>query len=92
MDGASIFIADHYRAVADMIVKWALGESKHCNVEVAEWFPSLVDRQRLFKLLDSGKPKLLEVGRLQKNRDLAKLPVKSTQLLDSGFIQLPDRL
>lgn len=66
VDGASIFIADHYRAAADMVVKWALGDSRHCNVEVAEWFPSLVDRQRLFRLLDSGKPKLLEVGRLQK--------------------------
>lgn len=66
VEGASIFIADHYRAAADMVVKWALSESKHCNVEVAEWFPSSEDRQGLLMLLDLGKPKLLEMGRLQK--------------------------
>ena len=66
VEGASIFIADHYRAAADMVVKWALSESKHCNVEVAEWFPSSEDRQKLLLLLDLGKPKLLEMGRLQK--------------------------
>ncbi len=66
VEGASIFIADHYRAAADMVVKWALSESKHCNVEVAEWFPSSEDRQKLLMLLDLGKPKLLEMGRLQK--------------------------
>lgn len=49
-----------------MVVKWALSESKHCNVEVAEWFPSSEDRQKLLMLLDLGKPKLLEMGRLQK--------------------------
>ncbi|MEA9990464.1 hypothetical protein QN404_16365 [Pseudomonas sp. RTS1] len=66
VDGASIFIADHYRAAADMLVKWALSESRHCNVEVADWFPSPGDRQGLVMLLDLGKPKLLEMGRLQK--------------------------
>lgn len=66
VEGASIFIADHYRATADMVVKWAMSESKHCNVEVAEWFPSSEDRQGLLMLLDLGKPKLLEMGKLQK--------------------------
>ncbi|WLH34291.1 hypothetical protein PSH79_20465 [Pseudomonas sp. FP2196] len=66
VEGATIFIADHYRAAADMVVKWALSESRHCNVEVAEWFPSPEGRQELLMLLELGKPKLLEMGRLKK--------------------------
>lgn len=66
VEGSSIFIADHYRAAADMIVKWTLSDSKHSNVEMAEWFPSLEDRQMLFTLLETGKQKLLDMGRLQK--------------------------
>jgi hypothetical protein len=64
-EGQRLFMADHNRAAADMIVRWALSESAHCNVEVAEWFPSPEDRQRLLDILDLGKPKLLEVGRLK---------------------------
>ncbi len=59
-------MADHYRAAGDMIVKWALSEPRHCNVELGEWFPSSVDRQRFLTLLDLARPKLLEVGRLEK--------------------------
>jgi len=66
VEGQRLFIADHFRAAADMMVKWALSDSSHCNVEVAEWFPSTRDRQRFFKLLDLGKPKLRESGRLGK--------------------------
>ena len=65
-DGKRLFMADHYRAAADMVMKWVLSESRHCNVEVAEWFPSPECRQELFMLLKLGKPKLLEMGRLQK--------------------------
>jgi hypothetical protein len=65
-DGKRLFMADHYRAAADMVMKWVLSDSKHCNVEVAEWFPSPEGRQELLMLLDLGKPKLLEMGRLQK--------------------------
>ena len=65
-DGKRLFMADHYRAAADMVMKWVLSESRHCNVEVAEWFPSPECRQELLMLLDLGKPKLLEMGRLQK--------------------------
>ena len=61
-----LFMADHYRAAADMIVKWALSDSKHCNIEVAECFPSPTDKQGLFHLLELAKPRLLEVGRLEK--------------------------
>jgi hypothetical protein len=66
VDGYRLFMADHYRAAADMIVRWALSESNHCNVEIAEWFLSHEDKQELLKLLDLAKPKLLEVGRLGK--------------------------
>ncbi|WP_426203900.1 hypothetical protein [Pseudomonas sp. TWP3-1] len=64
--GRRLFMADHCRAAADMIVKWLLSESRHCNVEVAEWFPALEDRQRLLMLLQAGTPKLLAMGRLHK--------------------------
>ncbi len=66
LEGRRIFMADHYRAAADMIVKWTLSDSKHSNVEMAEWFPSLEDRQMLLTLLETGKQKLLDMGRLQK--------------------------
>ncbi len=49
-------MADHYRAAADMVVKWALSDSKHCNVEVAEWFPAPEAKQQLFEVLDLGSP------------------------------------
>lgn len=61
-----LFMADHYRAAADMVVRWALSDSRHCSVEVAEWFPSPEARSRLLELLDLGKPKLSELSRLQK--------------------------
>ncbi|MDD0987850.1 hypothetical protein [Pseudomonas shahriarae] len=65
-EGQRLFMADHNRAAADMIVRWALSKSAHCNVEVAEWFPTPEDKQRLLDILDLGKPKLLEMGRLKK--------------------------
>lgn len=48
-----------------MIVKWALSGSRHCNVEVAEWFPTKVDNQLLLATLDKGEPKLFELGMLK---------------------------
>jgi len=59
-------MADHYRAAADMIVRWALSKSEHCNVEVAEWFPSQAEKRRLFAMFDLGAPQLFELGKLQK--------------------------
>ncbi|WP_371321588.1 hypothetical protein [Pseudomonas viridiflava] len=61
-----VFMAGYYRAAADMVVKWALSDSPHCNVEIAEWFPSPEARSRLLELLNIGKPKLWELSRLQK--------------------------
>jgi hypothetical protein len=34
-----VYMADHYRAAADMLMTWGLSDSAHCNVEVADWFP-----------------------------------------------------
>lgn len=65
-DGKRLFMADHYRAAADMAMKWVLSDSKHCNVEVADWFPSYETKQRLFEILNSGRPKLLDPDKLQK--------------------------
>ena len=47
VDGHRLFMADHYRAAADMIVRWALSESSHCSVEIDDWFPS-AKHQRKF--------------------------------------------
>jgi hypothetical protein len=49
-----------------MIVRWALSESIHCSVEIDDWFPSRIEKQRLLEVLDLAKSKLLEIGRLQK--------------------------
>ncbi len=65
-DSKRLFMADHYRAAADMVMKWVLGDSKHCNVVVADWFPSSETKQRLFEILNSGRPKLLDFDRLKK--------------------------
>lgn len=66
VDGYRLFMANHYRAAADMIVRWALSESNHCSVEIDDWFPSQAERQRLLETLDTAKSKLSEVGRWQK--------------------------
>lgn len=66
VEGQRLFMADHYRAAADMIVRWALSESIHCSVEIDDWFPSQAERQRLLEILDTGRSKLSEVGRWQK--------------------------
>ncbi|EJF68969.1 hypothetical protein QN404_14665 [Pseudomonas sp. RTS1] len=66
VEGRRLFMANHYRAAADMIVRWALSESIHCSVEIDDWFPSRAERQRLLEILDIGRSKLSEVGRLQK--------------------------
>ncbi|WP_443700551.1 hypothetical protein [Pseudomonas sp.] len=66
VESRKLYMADHYRAAADMVVRWALGDSDHCNVDIDEWFPSLTDKQRLLDLLDTGEPQLLEMGRLKK--------------------------
>ena len=31
-----VYIADHFRATGDMVLAWAFGQSKHCNVELSK--------------------------------------------------------
>ena len=66
VEGRRLYMADHCGAAADMIVRWALSECIHCSVEIDDWFPSGVERQRLLEILDTRRSKLSEVGRLQK--------------------------
>lgn len=66
VQGTDVFIADHYRAAADMVVRWALSESTRCNVEIDEWFPDDDDKRRFVDLLLGARPRLGELGRLQK--------------------------
>lgn len=66
VEGKRLFMADHYRATCDMVVKWALSDAQCCNVEIADWFPSQAERHRLLSMLDVGRPKLSELGRQQK--------------------------
>lgn len=64
--GRRLYMADHYRASADMVARWALGDSEHCNVVIDDWFPSPSEKQRLIEVIDVAKPELSHVGRLQK--------------------------
>jgi hypothetical protein len=66
VEGRALFMADHFRAAADMIARWAMSEAKRCNVEIGDWFPAESDRQRFLDLLASGKPRLQELGKLGK--------------------------
>lgn len=34
LEGRQLYMTDHYRATANMIVRWALSKSERCNVEV----------------------------------------------------------
>jgi hypothetical protein len=65
-EGRRLYMADHFRAAADMIVRWALSESNHCSVEIDDWFPSRAERQRLLEILDTARSQLSKVGRWQK--------------------------
>jgi hypothetical protein len=39
-EGRRLYMANHYRVAADMILRWALSESIRCSVEINDWFPS----------------------------------------------------
>lgn len=66
VDGQAVWMADHFRAAADMIAWWALSDSKYCNVEIDDWFPAEEDRQRFLDLLATAWPRLQELGRFEK--------------------------
>lgn len=65
-DGKTVWMADHFRAAADMIVRWTLSDSQHCSVEISDWFPTDNDRQRFLYLLGTASSRLREVGRLER--------------------------
>nr|WP_232915497.1 hypothetical protein [Pseudomonas syringae] len=65
-EGQAIWIADHFRAAADMVARWALSDSQHCSVEIGDWFPAEVDRRRFLTLLGSATHRLRELDRLEK--------------------------
>lgn len=64
--GRTMWMADHYRAAADMVIRWATNNSKHCSIDIDEWVPATEDRQRFLELLRASKLQLREVGRLEK--------------------------
>ena len=76
-EGRRLYMANHYRAAADMIVRWALSESIHCSVKIDDWFPSRTERQRLLEILDTGRSKLSEAGRLQKVEAWLRTQIRS---------------
>lgn len=61
-----VWMADHFRAAADLVVRWALSDSQHCSVEIDDWFPSNADRHRFLDLVVSAKTQLEAVGRCDK--------------------------
>ncbi|KEZ64713.1 hypothetical protein AAY86_10570 [Pseudomonas amygdali pv. tabaci str. ATCC 11528] len=89
VEGQRLFMADHYRAAADMMVRWALSESIHCSVEIDDWFPSRAERQRLLEILDIGRSKLSEVadGKKWKRGYVRKLSARVVANLDGAWCQ-----
>ena len=65
-EGKAVWMADHFRSAADMVVRWALSDSQHCSVEISDWFPADEDRQRFLELLAVGSARLRELGKLDR--------------------------
>ena len=63
-----VYIADHFRATGDMVLAWAFGQSKHCNVELSEWFPDDQDLAAMVGLLRGAFNKLENVHRNRLNQ------------------------
>lgn len=55
---SAIYMADHFRAAADMVTAWAIGQNEHCNVELADWFPAHEDHTTVVRMLESSLSKL----------------------------------
>ncbi|WP_047573610.1 hypothetical protein [Pseudomonas syringae] len=63
-----VFMADHFRAAGDMVLKWVLGGSEHCNVELLDWFPDDQDLADVAMLLRRACDKLDRTERDHLNR------------------------
>lgn len=61
-----LYMADHYRAAADMVVRCALSESIYFSVVLDDWFHSQAERQRLLKTLDTASSQLPKIDRWKK--------------------------
>lgn len=53
-----IYMANHFRAAGDMALAWAFGQSKHCNVELSEWFSDDRDLADIVRLLSRALDRL----------------------------------
>lgn len=82
-----VYIANHHRAAADILVKWAISSSRYCTVEAEEWFPAEQDKEILFNIINLAKQKLQEDGlwtkleswvRSQRELGLNKTPTKES--------------
>lgn len=57
-------MVNHYRrAAANITAKRPLGESKHCSVEIDEWFPTSNDKKRFVDLGTTGMPKISQYAK-----------------------------
>lgn len=69
-----IYMADHFRATGDMVLKWTLGESRNCNVELADWFPDAKNHKKVVAMLRSTFDKL-DVDRRNKISEWLELQI-----------------
>ncbi|MHD0644890.1 hypothetical protein ACYPKM_04640 [Pseudomonas aeruginosa] len=53
-----VYIADHYRAAADMVIKWAMTKAPESSLEFDGWFPSLKDKKKVIDLIEQAAKKL----------------------------------
>lgn len=63
-----VYMADHFRATGDMILKWVFSRSECCNVELSEWFPDDQGLAAMVGLLRGAINKLESVQRDRLNR------------------------
>lgn len=57
-EGFDLYVADHFRAVADLIVLYALRGGVFSYFEFDDMMPAESDKQRVFEILNKGIPKM----------------------------------
>lgn len=58
--GRQVYVASHYRAAADIVLKWAISSAVQCSVEISDWFPRQPHVDELVALFEAGKQRLEE--------------------------------